>query len=156
MHVPPGQWWTTSRTGYWKEEYLNAYLDLFAQYQDKIIMLIGAHAHPGEIRAPVSSRHPDLELIIMMTPCLAPYSFFQPGYTVIDIKPTKINAEWRFLQLQDYILFRFINFNTIDINKEFNINLASATSVRAFTQTIAEDKREYTRYLFKKMGYSDL
>ena len=103
-------------------------------------MILGAHAHPGEIRAPVSSRHPDLELVIMMTPSTAPLGLLQPGYTIIDITPNTTSAVWRFLQLHEYILYEYQDFITLDVQKEFSVNLANATSIRAFTQSISEDK----------------
>ena len=103
-------------------------------------MILGAHAHPGEIRAPISSRHPDLELVIMMTPSTAPLGLLQPGYTIIDITANTTSAVWRFLQLHEYILYEYQDFITLDVQKEFSVNLANATSIRAFTQTISEDK----------------
>ena len=56
MHIPPGQWWDTHWKKYWKDDILDAYLALFATYQSRIIMLLSAHAHPGEVRAPVSAK----------------------------------------------------------------------------------------------------
>ena len=82
-------------------------------------MLLSAHAHPGEVRAPVSAKQPDLDLVIMMTPCLAPYSFFQPGYTIIDVTPSTTKAVWRFLQLHNYILFRLPTFKTVNLKKDY-------------------------------------
>lgn len=85
MHIPPGQWYQTSDRAYWKDQYMQTYLEIFAKYQQRIIMVLGAHAHPGEIRAPLSERYPELNLTILMTPCVAPLGLLNPGYTVIDL-----------------------------------------------------------------------
>jgi hypothetical protein len=82
---------------------MNSYLGLFNDYQDRIIMILSAHAHPGEIRAPVSSRYPDLSLVLMMTPSISPLGFIQPAYTILDLKTAALpgnkpapSAIWRF------------------------------------------------------------
>jgi hypothetical protein len=119
MHIPPGQWWQTSQTNYWKDDILDAYLALFATYQSRIIMLLSAHAHPGEVRAPVSVKQPNLDLVIMMTPSVAPLGFIQPGYTLIDVTATTTKAVWRFLQLNNYILYRWPTYQTVDLEKDY-------------------------------------
>ena len=85
-------------------------------------MILSAHAHPGEIRAPKSSRYPDLDIVIMMTPGVSPLGFIQPAYTVLDLLPSasvpsKIEAKavWRFLQLHNYILYEWASFTTLDV-----------------------------------------
>jgi hypothetical protein len=119
MHIPPGQWWQTDQTDYWRDEILDSYLALFAKYQNRIIMLLSAHAHPGEVRAPVSVKQPNLELVIMMTPSISPLGLLQPGYTIIDVTPSTTKAVWRFLQLHNYILYRWPSFQTVDLENDY-------------------------------------
>ena len=83
---------------------MQTYLGIIAKYQQRIIMVLGAHAHPGEIRAPLSERYPELSLTILMTPCVSPLGLLNPGYTVIDIAKSSSTksgfnpiAVWRYL-----------------------------------------------------------
>ena len=48
-------------------------------------MILSGHVHPGEIRAPKSSRYPNLNIKIMMTPSVTPDGFMNPGYTILDL-----------------------------------------------------------------------
>jgi hypothetical protein len=119
-------------------------------------MILAGHAHPGEVRSPVSQRYPDLNLTIMMTPSISPLGFLQPGYTILDLPnnapPT---ALWRYLQLHNYIIYEWPTFVTTDIQKAFNISLGDSASIRAFTENLKRDTNAYTHYLFAKMGYSE-
>ena len=61
------------------------------------MLILGAHVHLGEIRAPLSSLNPELlNLTLMMTPGLSPIFGNNPGYTILDIDEDEIKATWRF------------------------------------------------------------
>ena len=85
MHIPPGQWYVNKDESFWNDLSLSKYLELFTQYQDKILIVLGAHVHSGEIRAPISSEFGDLNLTVMMTPGMSPIYNNNPGYTILDI-----------------------------------------------------------------------
>ena len=74
------------------------------QYKSRILMILGAHAHPAEIRAPVSSRYPDFNVTILLTPSVTPMAFMMPAYSIIDFKKSVATPNkpvpyviWRFL-----------------------------------------------------------
>jgi hypothetical protein len=85
MHIPPGHWFQTGEEIYWKDKYMNTYLGVFAKYQSRILLMMSAHAHPGEVRAPISSRYPDLNLTILMNPSVSPIGLMMPSYTILDL-----------------------------------------------------------------------
>jgi hypothetical protein len=91
-----------------------SYLEVINKYQSKVIMILCAHAHPGEIRAPKSARYPDLNITIMMTPSVSPIGLMSPAYTILDLNEFKPSATWRFLQMQDYIMYQWPYFNTLN------------------------------------------
>ncbi|TNV78371.1 hypothetical protein FGO68_gene16121 [Halteria grandinella] len=158
MHIPPGQWFQVGLDTYWKDKYLESYLGVIAKYQDSVSMILAAHAHPGEVRAPKSTRYPDLDVTIMMTPSISPLGLLQPGYSILDF-PVQAglypSAVWRYLQLHDYIIYQWPSFSTLDIQQSFNITLGNAPSIRAFQSSLKNDTDKYTHYLFAKMGYAD-
>lgn len=84
MHVPPGQWYINKEETFWREELLDRFLHICTKYQDKIVVLLGAHVHAADIRAPYSEKNKDLfNFTIMMTPGLSPVFGNNPGYTIL-------------------------------------------------------------------------
>ena len=65
---------------------MDSFLEVVERFQDRVIILLGAHVHSGEIRAPLSFLNKDLtNLTVMMTPGVAPIFNNNPGYTIMDI-----------------------------------------------------------------------
>ncbi len=62
---------------------------------------------------------------------------------------------FRFFQLYDYIISQLTVFSTLDPQVKYGISLDNANSIRAFTQTLANDTDKYTNYLFSNMGYPE-
>jgi len=52
MHIPPGLWYAGKDEQFWKNDSMDAFLDIITKYQNRIHLLVGAHIHSGEIRAP--------------------------------------------------------------------------------------------------------
>jgi hypothetical protein len=139
MHIPPGQWIDFAEKTLWKDQYMESYLKVINDYQYRIIMILGAHAHPAEIRAPVSSRYPDLSLPILLTPSVTPIAFMMPSYTIMNFKPsTQRNkpspyVTWRYLQLLDYIIYQLPSFTTLDPQTQYGMYISDVSSIRNFT-----------------------
>jgi hypothetical protein len=100
---------------------MDTYLRVMNQYKSRILMILGAHAHPAEIRAPVSSRYPDFNVTIMLTPSVTPMAFMMPAYSIIDFKKSSSSSNkpvpyviWRFLQLHEYIISQLGLYSTLD------------------------------------------
>ena len=138
---------------------METYLRVMNQYKSRILMILGAHAHPAEIRAPVSSRYPEFNVTILLTPSVTPMAFMMPAYSIIDFKKSAGSSKpvpyviWRFLQLHEYILSQLALYSTLDPQVEYGLSLDNADSIRAFTHTLVNDTQKYTNYLFSKMGY---
>jgi len=119
---------------YWKDEFMESYLAVFAKYNDRIKLIMSAHAHPGEIRAPLSSRYPSLSLPILMNPSVSPLGFIMPAYTILDLPlSSSPTVTWRFLQLLEYFVTQYPMFETFDLQKSLNVDLGNVTSIRAFS-----------------------
>jgi hypothetical protein len=82
---------------------MDAFLEVIERFQDRVVIMLGAHVHSGEIRAPLSFLNKGLtNLTVMMTPGVAPIFNNNPGYTIMDVDPSSqlINdLSWRFFQL---------------------------------------------------------
>ena len=70
----------------WKDQYMDSYLRLLNLYKSRIIIILGGHVHTAEIDAPVSSRYPDFNVTILLTPSITPGGFMMPSYSIIDFK----------------------------------------------------------------------
>ena len=100
MHIPPGHWYQLGEEVYWKDEYMSSYLGVLSNATN-ILLMMSAHAHPGEVRAPVSSRYPQLALPIIMNPSVSPIGLMMPSYAVLDVPKTETAPKviWRSLNL---------------------------------------------------------
>lgn len=70
---------------FWKDTYKLRFLDIVNTYSSKIVMILAAHIHQADIRAPVSASYPDLSLSMLLTPSVSPIFMNNPGYTVLDL-----------------------------------------------------------------------
>ena len=60
-------------------------------------MLLGAHIHEADIRAPYSQTYPDLKVVHYATPSISPIFGNNPGYSVMEIEGSNvIELHWRF------------------------------------------------------------
>jgi len=111
MHIPPG---IMLKEPFWNRSLEPIFLYTLSQFQSKIVLVLGAHIHSGEIKAPLSSNFPDLALPIMLSPSTSPIFFNNPGYTILDIEDgvSKL-VHWRHLQLYQYSIGRMPSFSTI-------------------------------------------
>jgi hypothetical protein len=157
MHIPPGMWYYARDEQFWKNESMDDFLELLTRYQDKIFIVLGAHVHSGEVRAPQSFLNKDLtNITIMMTPGVAPIFNNNPGYTIIDLDSetqTIKHLYWRFFQLQEYFVLRLDNFISVNPHEAFGINLNKASTVLAYANRLKYDKNQYAEYLLTKMGF---
>jgi len=101
MHIPPGMWFFSRDEQFWKNDSMDAFFEVITKYQDRIHIMLGAHVHSGEIRAPLSFLNKELtNLTLMMTPGVAPIFNNNPGYTLMNFDDDSISkVHWRFLQL---------------------------------------------------------
>lgn len=156
MHIPPGMWYYTKDQQFWKNESIDTFLEIVSKYQDRILILLGAHVHSGEIRAPLSFLHKDLtNLTIMMTPGVAPIFKNNPGYTILSLKDFDMEAKWRFFQLNEYIFLKRQDFITIEPEELFGFKLSDSSSIRAFSENLQKDSSLYAKYLITRMGFRE-
>ena len=62
--------------------------------QSKIVMILGAHIHQADIRAPISNKYSDLNIPLILTPSVSPYFDNNPGYTVLDLELDQKTKVW--------------------------------------------------------------
>jgi hypothetical protein len=156
MHIPPGHWYQLGEEVYWKDEFMDSYLGLFTKYNDRIKLMMSAHAHPGEVRAPVSARYPKLSLPIAMNPSISPIGLMNPSYSILDMpKGASPYLVWRSLNLFEYHVTQLHLFTTIDPQSRFNLSLSSTSSIREFTASLGSSLPLFGDYLFTKMGYPE-
>ena len=121
MHIPPALFFFKEVEDFWIAEYKETLLELLNKYQSKIVMILGAHIHQADIRAPISNKYPDLNIPLILTPSVSPYFDNNPGYTVLDLELDQKTKVWssplahlRYFQLFEYTLSRSISFLTVD------------------------------------------
>ena len=85
---------------FWNQTFIDSYVKLLSQYQDKIITFAGAHIHTGNIRAPnVGYGNSTVTSTILVNPALSPIYDNNPCYGILDIDETDLtvtNYYWRF------------------------------------------------------------
>jgi hypothetical protein len=85
MHIPPMLFYYQALDDFWKETFKTEFLRIISAYQSKIIMVLGAHIHQADIRAPYSATYPDLSLPMFLTPSVSPIFLNNPGYSILDL-----------------------------------------------------------------------
>ena len=115
MHIPPGHWYQLGEDTYWKDEYMASYLGVISNASN-VLLMMSAHAHPGEVRAPVSSRYPNLALPIVMNPSVSPIGLMMPSYAILEIpKADAPKIIWRSLDLLQYYMTQLPIYTTTDL-----------------------------------------
>ena len=78
-------------------------MGVIEQYQDQILMILGAHVHTTDIRSPKSANFPNVTTPILMAPSISPIHSNNPGYSVLDFTEQggqiSLKNEMRFFQL---------------------------------------------------------
>lgn len=94
MHIPPALFFFKEVEDFWIAEYKETLLELLNKYQSKIVMILGAHIHQADIRAPISNKYSDLNIPLILTPSVSPYFDNNPGYTVLDLELDQKTKVW--------------------------------------------------------------
>jgi hypothetical protein len=95
MHIFPGLFYGVKEIEvFWQDDLLQKFNGIMARYSHKIMFLLGAHVHFGEIRAPKlnDNKEDDMKSVVIVCPSISPIYRNDPGYTVLDIERL---IEWR-------------------------------------------------------------
>jgi hypothetical protein len=60
------------------------------------------------------------------------------------------------LQLQEYFLFRYQQWQTYNPEHLYPIKLNDADTIRSYSRQLLADQRLFTRYLLTKMGFREV
>jgi hypothetical protein len=147
MHVFPGMFYYFEKVEhFWKEEYITYFNDITANHSEQILLIIGAHIHFADVRAPFrpslaneTTKHPEMKSVLLICPSVSPIFLNNPGYSVLDLSPanqslvpTIHSFKWHFLDYARFIRSNAseIDFTTIDTQKEFGIDLNDYRTIR--------------------------
>jgi hypothetical protein len=102
MHIFPGLFYLTEIQTFWYDNFLEEFLSTVHEYQQKIIFITGAHIHFADLRAPLYSKYPDMNVTMIISPSVSPIFSNNPGYSIVDFgsaaAPTLITRfTWNFL-----------------------------------------------------------
>ena len=64
----------------WNKTYTDKLLRVLHQYQDRMIIALGAHIHHIQLMAPKSLELEDLEIVQIISPAVSPIYMNNPGY----------------------------------------------------------------------------
>ncbi|CDW78580.1 UNKNOWN [Stylonychia lemnae] len=157
MHIFPGLFFFNGVEQFMRTNYTTQLLQIFYQNQEKIQFLFGAHIHWADIRAPLSSEFPNLELKMIITPSGSPIFNNNPGYTYIEMHGStgKISdLKWRYFQLYSYIFMKLKSFAEVDPQSLLSIDINDVSSIRESVQRLQGDSNLFGEVMAAKVGYS--
>ncbi|TNV78753.1 hypothetical protein FGO68_gene3108 [Halteria grandinella] len=160
MHIPPSMFFFQSLEDFWRQTYKDIFSQIITDNRDKIHMILGAHIHQADIRAPLSTTQPTLKPIpLILTPSVSPIYYNNPGYSIMDFDQNNGYStslvNWRFFQLYEYTLTRTLStsFITTDPQALFNVHFSDAATIQTLQTRLSRDAQLFGVYLAAKMGY---
>jgi hypothetical protein len=155
MHMFPGLYYFEYIQDLWKTDFLDTYMQIIDTYQSQIIIILGAHIHCSDFRAPLSSSYPNINVVEYINPAVSPIYANNPAYTVLEVSHENgvDDMTWRFLQLYEYLFFKWVRFESMKPEEIFNVDFNEATTLQTFTDRIATNAQEFSKYMVAKMGF---
>ena len=105
---------------FWYENFTTSFFEILDKYENKVSLIIGAHIHQADLRAPMSSKFSDLSIPLLSSPSVSPIFMNNPGYSMLDFNynddnddSLEIDYNWRFMQLYVYIATKIKVFITM-------------------------------------------
>ena len=157
MHIFPGLFYFEGEEQFFRSTYTSQLLSILNQHQDRIQMLMGAHIHWGDIRAPISTEFPNLDVVIYASPSVSPIFNNNPGYSVMDLNAASgevVDLKWRYLQLYSYIFLKYKSFATVNPLSLFGIDINKPESVRSYVSSLQSNANLFGVSMAAKVGYN--
>jgi hypothetical protein len=85
MHIPPTLFSFLELDDFWQPSFKSRFLSILSTYHSRILMVLGAHIHQGDIRAPTPSTTSNPLPPIYLTPSVSPIFLNNPGYSVLTL-----------------------------------------------------------------------
>ena len=92
-HVFPGTNYFQGFEQLWAQPYLDQLLQVLANYNEKIILSIGAHIHHIEAMAPQSVTVPGVNVVQVIVPAVSPVYGNNPGIGLLQIDPESFEID---------------------------------------------------------------
>ena len=124
-------------------DFFNDYAGILAPWSDRIPLSLGSHIHRMTYIAPKSSKHPDLDLKILVSPSITPVYFNDPGFTVVHLDKDKDSRKLKIAEIS----LRFFSFSNIfmynkpvwrnfEVSKQLRIDVDSTEELRNHWQSM--------------------
>ena len=157
-HVFFGNNWYKSLEILWNTAYTNRMVEILHEYQDRLVICLGAHIHHVQIMAPKSSViDDDLQVVQVISPAISPIYMNNPGYGQMTFSKENHVETMKFLffQLEDYQRLGIVDFVEYDVMKYTGIDLNDADSVRDYLDSLLYNMQSYAGYIARNMGLRD-
>jgi hypothetical protein len=162
MHIFPGLFYGVKDIEvFWQDDLLLRFNGIMVRYSHKIMFQMGAHVHFGEIRAPRLNdlKEDDMKSVLIVCPSISPIYRNDPGYTVLDIKPTNkeegyeiIGMDWRYYDFSERN--KLDKFITLNPQKFFEIDINNYKSIRDLDERFINNPKYFAAYLRSRTGIS--
>ena len=161
MHCFPGLFYFKGEIeAFWRDEYVSAFTEVLGNYHSKILLLLGAHTHFGDLHSPVRPFSPNHGPLLLISPSVSPIFENNPGYSILDLelsssssKPKITSLTWRFLDLSSS---QTGDFFSVDPVRQLGVDLNDyrETLNGHMSERLLEDTEYFNRYQRMAGGYS--
>lgn len=92
---------------------------------------MGAHIHCSDFRSPLSSTYPNINVVEYINPAVSPIYANNPAYSILDVSAENgvDDLTWRFMQLYEYIFFKWIKFENTKPADLFSVDFNDASTL---------------------------
>lgn len=153
FHVFPGPYYPGYDQTFWLPLYTNQFRDMMETYQDKILLVIGAHTHFLEFRG---DWDPDPFYALLSAPAISPEYGNNPGFTTFELSGGRVvNLEFTFLDLKrTYGENSSIFWHKLRAAEALGMQELSPTSIHEFWKRLKQDKKLFERWQEQRSGHS--
>jgi len=155
MHIFPGFFNYNGLRVFWKEIYVQQFLDTIERHSEKVAGIYAAHTHHAEPRAPISSYNPSFSKSLVITTSISPIFINNPGYSFLslDSQGRITDISYRFFQLWQYVLTRQIAFYELHPESQWGIKFSDPSTIRALDQRLLSDSGFFAAFMASKLGF---
>jgi len=149
---------------FYHPEFTEKFLDIVDEYQDQIIVMLGAHVHRMALKAPMRNRDteladPDKDLKIIATPSISPVYENNPAYTIAEFVTDGGEIQISEVNMHNFNIFLYMvlgvaRFQSYNLSTVFGgVDLNSATQIRSHVESMMLNPQKFMLYFSRVLGY---
>lgn len=166
MHIYPGQYQVFDETYFWDDESTAKFVKIIEMYPDRVMMMLGAHTHYGDIRInlPTSNskggfwntnEEPVAKYSMLATPSYSLSNYNNPGFTTFKVRNNSArDIKFTFMEAHKFPQdAEEATYNELDFTSELGLDEWSHENAQKVISKLENSWIGFFRYLGHKIGF---